>query len=208
MPTELFDIDENDYNPYPHSFTGVQPINIPASFNDPFNVSLTSIAESASPFIDDNPLELPNVERPAPTCCSVCDIQATRVAVLEPCGHPLCSACLTSALNIVGEKDMQCAVCSQGVADFKLQTVATVADSSPEATIPATSTPPTGRKKSASLLPSVFDHGESEANPFVFFEQPQNASTPPSAAHKALPGENIVLRIDNVPWVSCRLVFS
>ncbi|XP_006463671.1 hypothetical protein AGABI2DRAFT_225554 [Agaricus bisporus var. bisporus H97] len=53
--------------------------------------------------------------------CSVCLCQnASSLAVLKPCGHPLCSACLTSALNIVGEKDMECAVCKQGVQDFKL----------------------------------------------------------------------------------------
>jgi hypothetical protein len=42
------------------------------------------------------------------------------LAILQPCGHPLCSTRLTSALNIVGEKDMGCAVCKQGVADFRL----------------------------------------------------------------------------------------
>jgi len=56
-----------------------------------------------------------------PTDCSVClAIRPSTLAILQPCGHPLCSACLTSALNIVGEKDMECAVCKQGVSDFKL----------------------------------------------------------------------------------------
>ncbi|KXN84490.1 NADP-specific glutamate dehydrogenase [Leucoagaricus sp. SymC.cos] len=42
--------------------------------------------------------------------CSVCLSQnASSLAILKPCGHPLCSTCLTSALNIVGEKDMECA---------------------------------------------------------------------------------------------------
>lgn len=53
--------------------------------------------------------------------CSVCLSPSPRtLAVLIPCGHPLCSGCLTSALNIVGEKDMECAVCKKGVEDFKL----------------------------------------------------------------------------------------
>ncbi|RDB30252.1 hypothetical protein Hypma_007304 [Hypsizygus marmoreus] len=57
----------------------------------------------------------------AHTGCSVCLAPHPRtLAVLVPCGHPLCSACLTSALNIVGEKDMECAVCRGKVADFKL----------------------------------------------------------------------------------------
>ena len=56
-----------------------------------------------------------------PSDCSVClASRPSSLAILQPCKHPLCSACLTSALNIVGEKDMQCAVCKQSVADFKL----------------------------------------------------------------------------------------
>lgn len=58
-----------------------------------------------------------------PSDCSVClAVRPSTLAVLQPCGHPLCSACLTSALNIVGEKDMECAVCNQGVLDFRLVT--------------------------------------------------------------------------------------
>ena len=57
----------------------------------------------------------------SPSDCSVClASHPSSLAILQPCKHPLCSACLTSALNIVGEKDMQCAVCKQSVADFKL----------------------------------------------------------------------------------------
>ncbi|KAK0438324.1 uncharacterized protein EV420DRAFT_1585821, partial [Desarmillaria tabescens] len=56
-----------------------------------------------------------------PVSCSVCSRHnPPRLAILVPCNHPLCSACLTSALNIVGEKDMECAVCKNGVEDFKL----------------------------------------------------------------------------------------
>jgi len=58
---------------------------------------------------------------PAQFGCSVCLAPHPRtLAVLIPCSHPLCSGCLTSALNIVGEKDMECAVCRGKVADFKL----------------------------------------------------------------------------------------
>ncbi|KAG5653732.1 hypothetical protein H0H81_010989 [Sphagnurus paluster] len=59
--------------------------------------------------------------QPSPTGCSVCLATSPRtLAVLIPCAHPLCSACLTSALNIVGEKDMECAVCRGKVDDFRL----------------------------------------------------------------------------------------
>ncbi|KAF9003258.1 hypothetical protein BDQ17DRAFT_1355829 [Cyathus striatus] len=58
---------------------------------------------------------------PSPDDCSVCLAPSpSTLAVLKPCEHPLCSGCLTSALNIVGEKDMECAVCKTPVADFKL----------------------------------------------------------------------------------------
>ncbi|KAF5380147.1 hypothetical protein D9615_006103 [Tricholomella constricta] len=60
-------------------------------------------------------------KNPTQSGCSVCLAPSPRtLAVLVPCGHPLCSGCLTSALNIVGEKDMECAVCRCKVADFKL----------------------------------------------------------------------------------------
>lgn len=64
----------------------------------------------------------PSLNIPEPSNdCSVCLCQnPSSLAVLKPCDHPLCSACLTSALNIVGEKDMECAVCKRGVEDFKL----------------------------------------------------------------------------------------
>ncbi|ESK91779.1 hypothetical protein Moror_10608 [Moniliophthora roreri MCA 2997] len=65
-----------------------------------------------------------------PTSCAVCSrTNLTRLAILSPCGHPLCSACLTSALNIVGEKDMECASCKQEVVDFKLVTNSTATGS-------------------------------------------------------------------------------
>lgn len=185
----------------------MQPPLHATSFNDPFNVSLASIAESASPFIDDSDLDLSGLDlqgtssadtsrRPTPSQCSVCDASVSRIAILEPCLHPLCSACLTSALNIVGEKDMKCATCNMSVQDFKLQTVEAINTDA----IPATSTPPLGRKDRSPLLPSLFETGP--ADPFAFFEQPQGISTP--AARGSRPGENIVLRVDNVPWVSSR----
>jgi hypothetical protein len=158
-------------------------------------MSLSSIAESSSPFVnEDSILEPDHLDSRRPLSCSVCDTPASRIAVLEPCKHPLCSACLTSALNIVGEKDMQCAVCSTGVDDFKLQSVENV-----ESSLGPTSTPP-AKKKPLSTVPSPFDADQQEnVNPFAFFEAPQGISTPPTRKTRA--GETIVLRIDNVPWV-------
>ncbi|KAF9488832.1 hypothetical protein BDN71DRAFT_1424417 [Pleurotus eryngii] len=61
------------------------------------------------------------------------------LAILSPCTHPLCSACLTSALNIVGEKDMECAVCKKAVSSFKLVNIATEFNSSPPIASPSAS---------------------------------------------------------------------
>ena len=70
-----------------------------------------------------NSAEFDAVPTVPPNDCSVClASKPTSLAILQPCGHPLCSVCLTSALNIVGEKDMECAVCKRGVADFRLVT--------------------------------------------------------------------------------------
>ncbi|KAG6821128.1 hypothetical protein H0H93_006467 [Arthromyces matolae] len=97
---------------------------------------------------------------PSPSGCSVCLAASPRtLAVLDPCNHPLCSACLTSALNIVGEKDMECAVCRGKVEDFKL--------------VPA-------------------DMAE--------VEDQQAKQRTDTGQGRGKVNENIVLRIDNVPW--------
>ncbi|KAE9384679.1 hypothetical protein BT96DRAFT_1007822 [Gymnopus androsaceus JB14] len=46
-----------------------------------------------------------------PNHCSICARKPpglTRLAILAPCRHTLCPSCLTGALNIMGEKDMEC----------------------------------------------------------------------------------------------------
>ena len=66
-----------------------------------------------------SPVSLPPIDSRSE--CFVClTPHPSTLAILQPCLHPLCSTCLTSALNIVGEKDMECAVCKRAVADFKL----------------------------------------------------------------------------------------
>ncbi|KAF4581686.1 hypothetical protein EYR40_002698 [Pleurotus pulmonarius] len=93
----------------------------------------------------------------SPTQCSVCHRSAgasvmdrprsisslssasLSLAILSPCTHPLCSACLTSALNIVGEKDMECAVCKKAVSSFKLVNIATESSTGPPFASPSPS---------------------------------------------------------------------
>ncbi|KAF6753761.1 hypothetical protein DFP72DRAFT_990670 [Ephemerocybe angulata] len=118
----------------------------------------------------------PSAPADSPTDCSVClASHPASLAVLQPCGHPLCSGCLTSALNIVGEKDMQCAVCARKVADFRLVSVARKVGG-------------VEGKGREGMLEGAFEFDFEEVR----------ASTPRLEVQR--PVQNAVLRIDNVPW--------
>ncbi|KAG2003629.1 hypothetical protein CC2G_004218 [Coprinopsis cinerea AmutBmut pab1-1] len=165
-----------------------------------------------------------------PTDCSVCLVShPSSLAILQPCGHPLCSGCLTSALNIVGEKDMECAVCKTAVADFKLVTVKNPGNAKPGAKSKLNTDKSTGDHFFA---PPKLDLGASLINAehkeldsafdFGFdFAEGIRASTPKleqqmnlggaggmelslstsSQRSVGAPGKGkVVLRIDNVPW--------
>ncbi|TFK71848.1 hypothetical protein BDN72DRAFT_399365 [Pluteus cervinus] len=174
------------------------------------------------------PAEPTVLEERKPAGCSVCLSPNPRtLAILVPCGHPLCSGCLTSALNIVGEKDMECAVCKRGVEDFRLQTAtgndskdASQTKSSGSKTMEVNKEPATPKRaqddgaKGKSFLDPLFSSpGTSisgrdlDLDPMFEFGEIR-ASTPKlerresSASEKAVIkyGDNVVLRIDNVPW--------
>jgi hypothetical protein len=192
----MLDTLENDcvYAPYPHTFSSpMRPIGMPVTLSDPFDGSpaLAPIVEPAQQRFQ--PCFVPASDS-GPRACSVCGRASGPLAVLEPCAHPLCSACLTGALNIVGEKDMACAVCETAVRDFRLQP-------------PAEAGPGDDAEEwrgGGRLLPSALDSVE-YANPLCFFDRSRASSTP--VADTARHGtrkirENVVLRIDNVPWVS------
>ncbi|RXW19467.1 hypothetical protein EST38_g6393 [Candolleomyces aberdarensis] len=143
-----------------------------------------------------------------PTDCSVCLASyPSSLAVLQPCAHPLCSACLTSALNIVGEKDMQCAVCNNKVADFKLVTVKKPASDGHLKTDQPASLPrspqPTFNTFTESTA-SQFGQSQDLDSAFEFGFDPSDirASTPKLEHQSGRQGlkQNAVLRIDNVPW--------
>lgn len=137
--------------------------------------------------------------------CSVCGATNGSLAVLDPCTHPLCSACLTSALNIVGEKDMECAVCKAKVNDFKIykpDELTQVPQQQPE---PKTQTQSIydAYRQSFGAVPSTPDDCFQD-----FVDRAQGASTPVQStlsSHKD--DERTVLRIDNVPWVRRISVF-
>ena len=191
-PTNLFDIDENNYAPYPVAFSPSEPSTMPITLQDPYDAPrLPSIAESLqraalsirAPKGADSPT------RSDLSLCSVCDLSASSLAVLEPCTHVLCPACLTSALNIVGEKDMTCSVCDTGVANFHLKSAG------------GSLTEKVHRRVSSGSSNKNLD---GLANQFNFFGIDANSVPTPSNGSKLLPtgpGEYTVLRVDNVPWV-------
>ncbi|KIY48478.1 hypothetical protein FISHEDRAFT_21033, partial [Fistulina hepatica ATCC 64428] len=146
-----------------------------------------------------------------PTTCSVCARnRPSTLAILMPCEHPLCSTCLTSALNIVGEKDMECAVCKRGVADFKLITPLVVPKANASKPVnddrrargksfidPLFSSP--GSATSAqTALDGTFEFGMARSS------TPKDDLSQDTSRTGITRGEgikdNVVLRIDNVPW--------
>ncbi|OAX38356.1 hypothetical protein K503DRAFT_850046 [Rhizopogon vinicolor AM-OR11-026] len=212
MSTELFDIDENAFEPYPQSFSSAEPF----ALHDPFDgPGLPTISESVQQYFGEAFFKA-NMQSSATatpsTACSVCGRDGGRIAILKPCDHPLCSGCLTSALNIVGEKAMQCAVCKESVVDFELQTLSSEANPLSSSTTqqfapPSNFTPldafgsPLQRRTVRPLLPSF------ERTVFApHMDQPtvqfQRDLSPPNfaSAPKQQRANNVVLRIDNVPW--------
>ncbi|KAF5390116.1 hypothetical protein D9757_003827 [Collybiopsis confluens] len=183
---------------------------LPASSNAPSEVS-TPIPPA---------YEVPDATT-IPKICSICDRRPpslTRLAILTPCGHALCPGCLTSALNIVGEKDMECAGCRAKVVDFKLISIGNVDGATEKMDQPATIGSTTKSKAQIKVQPSVekaalwenlsihgFDTGTVTED--FFSDEGMRASTPPPKAkgmHRASGvtkiRDFIVLRIDNVPW--------
>ncbi|KAI0764886.1 hypothetical protein C8Q74DRAFT_1006674 [Fomes fomentarius] len=215
--SELYDIDEDDYAPYPQMFSPpAHSQTLPLSLNDPFNtsnISLSALSTLSEPvqFYETPQFFPPPQPRKTPASssnCSVCGLAKGSLAVLKPCGHPLCSTCLTSALNIVGEKDMECAMCHAKVDDF------TLCKGSPESGVSLNSESKLQRiieeieDSGIGLLPCAFNgEGVGDVGLFdedeLFMDRAQGASTPvasqPAFTHSKHP-ERVVLRIDNVPW--------
>jgi Zinc finger, C3HC4 type (RING finger) len=182
--------------PYPSSFSRAEPLALPLSLNDPFdhpNIPFETLDYPHDTQVSRNPESLASE-----LCCSVCSSLGPSLAELEPCAHLLCSACLTSALNIVGEKDMECAVCKIGVANFNLRNTGSKGSS-----LPITGAP------RGCLTSGALDgfNKENFANDFHLFDL-QGSSTPSrSDCHITLrDGELPVLRIDNVPWVRISVI--
>lgn len=92
--SELCDIEEDEYAPYPPAFpTANQTYGQQLYINDPFNATnIPAFGEPTFGVEDSIPLQ---VMKPEASGCSICGLRANTLAILEPCAHPLCSACLT-----------------------------------------------------------------------------------------------------------------
>ncbi|KAH8830647.1 hypothetical protein DL96DRAFT_1813663 [Flagelloscypha sp. PMI_526] len=171
---------------------------------------------------------------PKPTACSVCGVAFSgsklTLAILSPCNHPLCSSCLTSALNIVGEKDMECAVCYQSVHDFKLTTIDALPHTGTNFQSPSPQPTPTKKRLPLGAVdtnsrPEAIQRRWDELSEDSFSDSPialhrlkrdvgishsvfdENSfalaeiqATPAPAKIPTTSTEVVVLRIDNVPW--------
>ncbi|KAF8172645.1 hypothetical protein BJ912DRAFT_1025004 [Pholiota molesta] len=224
----------------PHAYPAPQFIPVPQppvmSFQPPISMHAKAPADRSFSSPASKSYTQPLAPELNPTDCSVClASHPTTLAILQPCRHPLCSACLTSALNIVGEKDMECAVCKQSVEDFKLimgssKGGKTGADTSALAS-EMHSTTVDGVENVASDLSDVVGKSSMDAHSLLASRMPSTmtcfefglflgdlrASTPKleqqmqeqsngwsqgrSSQRDLRNGEdNVVLRIDNVPW--------
>jgi hypothetical protein len=171
-------------------------------FTTPLPARLNTIKEclEAPPTTTTSSSPLPPAPQNPNTNTNTCSVCGTSnpfpKAILIPCSHPLCSACLTSALNIVGEKDMECFVCKGGVKDFKLVGGGAGGDGKDE------------QKREEGQK----DGGEGKEGLFEFFEDVRARSSPPPVKPNVSGGtkltENVVLRIDNVPWVRSQATHS
>lgn len=185
----LFDIAEDNSVSYPFELPHASPL---AFFSPQVQRRGTGFADvfefhDQQTFIPDSPM-LPA----SPTACSVCATTSTAtLAVLQPCAHALCSACLTSALNIVGEKDMECVACSSVVADFKLVPKAQANSENENSATHVQTNQSSGDEE------AFWCGARSSSTPAPVEERPEENTATDQGLTKDPP---TVLRIDNVPW--------
>lgn len=213
ISAELFDIDENAPEPYPQSFpTASQSLILQDPFNAcPLSTIPESIPQDFCPAYPD--MHINAITKPTISSCLVCGRSGGRLVVIEPCKHPHCNACFTSALNIVGEKDMECAVCKASVLNFAFHTVPCCeTDPSPSITLQSNQmpsffdsvAPPLQQRSSRGDYPFSLNVSNSKPLPSLMSAMSlYSTSRNPSPTGVPTPtqrNENIVLRIDNVPW--------
>ncbi|CCM05864.1 uncharacterized protein FIBRA_08100 [Fibroporia radiculosa] len=217
--TELFDISEDEYDPYPPAFSTLPSQSLPLALTDPFNLSSDlSMAQEPDQFYETSMHAVGSAQKLEKIvfACSVCGTSGGALAILEPCLHPLCSACLTSALNIVGEKDMECAVCKAKVDNFQLHKTNPWSAEGKRLAREMSGVQERAYSDAEyaahdeGLLPSAFDGGPGKDLGGVesfddFMDRAQGASTPVAGRRAQRHSElgsarRVVLRVDNVPW--------
>lgn len=135
----------------------------------------------------------------APTCASCGGTE--RLSLLQPCQHQICASCVTGSLNVVGEKDMICMYCLSPIQSFKISRV-----------------PGRIHSETPRRLQSLPPHHQAWSPQDTFNSSPLYANRFPTTPNRPVlladspaappaPGSsNAVLRIDNVPWVSKRML--
>ncbi|KAF9520274.1 hypothetical protein BS47DRAFT_748955 [Hydnum rufescens UP504] len=89
------------------------------------------------------------------------------------CSHSLCSSCFTASLNIVGEKEFSCVLCSEPVLDFRFL---------------------------SSKSPAVGDIGSANGSPEISGPPLPSHTTFLDPVLQSSSSELSVLRLDDVPW--------
>ena len=138
--------------------------------------------------------------------CSVCSASSSPLSSLIPCGHLICSSCLTGSLNIVGEKEMRCSSCDKPVENFKLLTPLKIANKAlaAEDASPETESAEDQTIRLSSVLeqkPADLTNDEQESDKHNVISQTNTAVNSPAASAHSDVNALSVLRIDNVPWV-------
>lgn len=137
----------------------------------------------------------------ASTCASCGGTE--RLSLLQPCQHQICASCVTGSLNVVGEKDMICMYCFSPIQSFKIsRTLGRIHSETPQH--------PHALPHLRQLFPpqDVFTASSVHSNQFpitpnreIFLAESPRIPLAPGAT-------STVLRIDNVPWVSKRILLE
>ncbi|KAL5476813.1 hypothetical protein ACEPAI_2999 [Sanghuangporus weigelae] len=176
--------------------------------NDP------QVARTRAQSVSSQPTAVSNTdidnEAPNENMCSVCSAVSSPLSFLDPCGHLVCSSCLTSSLNIVGEKDMSCATCDKPVRNFRLLTPLKIAASIPKESENADRSNTNSEEEeneAIRLLPSAMEDfsisRDVKANQEIAsIEDASQKNSPTPTVHSIdkRVRDVAVLRIDNVPW--------
>ncbi|KAH7105196.1 hypothetical protein BKA62DRAFT_691982 [Auriculariales sp. MPI-PUGE-AT-0066] len=167
-------------------------LHVPPSIFDRLSTAAAAMSPASTASVSVSHPALLSATSVPTIACSVCDTSASptsrgELTMLEPCKHLVCRACMTHALNIVGDKAFVCMSCEAPIANFSLIS-GNSSERSPFNTTAATA-------DHVMALPPQ-SHGTGLAS-FILASN-RNASL--NAAAPNTSAEPSVLRIDNCPW--------